>query len=146
MAVLAPGDYSAVSLNMTFSDEDTERTVTLQTMEDSILEPTAESFFVRLMVPADQIGLALGRDTATVSITDDDSTLCKICHQVSVNEHVSLLIAIAVHVSVSTFTVQEPSGFANVTFEREGEISDRISVVISTLSGTAQGTQVVREV
>lgn len=60
-------------MNLTFSSGLSERTVTIQTVEDSILEPNAESFFVRLIVPADQIGLGLGTDTATVSITDDDS-------------------------------------------------------------------------
>ena len=124
---------------MTFSAEDTERTVTLQTVGDTIVETIAENFFVHLMVPADQIGLMLGRDTANVFITDDDSKYCKIGNQASLNRHVALLIAIAVQVSASTFTVDERSGVVNVTFERDGEISDRISVVISTLSGTAEG-------
>ena len=139
MAISAPSDYSAASLNVTFSAEDTERTVTLQTMADDILEPTAEDFFVYLTLPADQNGFALGRDTATVSITDDDSKLCKISNWASVEKYVSLLLAVTIRVSARTFTVHEPSGFVNVTFEREGEISDRISVVISTLSGTAEG-------
>ena len=140
MLVSAPSDYSAASLNVTFSGGDTERTVTLRTMEDAVLESMSENFFVRLMVPADQIGVALGRDTATILITDDDSKFCEISNQTSVGEHVSLHLAVAVRVSDSILSVHESSGFANITFEREGEISDRISVVISTLSATAQGT------
>lgn len=60
-------------MNVTFSAGLSEMTVTIQTVEDTILEPMPESFLVRLTVPADQIGLALGTDTATISITDDDS-------------------------------------------------------------------------
>ena len=126
-------------MNVTFSAELSERTVTLQTVEDAVLEPMAEIFFVRLMVPADQLGLALGTDTATVSITDDDSKFSKTSDQAVVDGCVCLL-AIAVRLSASTFMVDESSGVVNVTFEREGEISDRVGILISTASGTAEGT------
>lgn len=85
MAVSAPRDYSALSMNVTFSAEVSERTVTIQTMEDAILERTAKSFFVHLIAPADQFGLVLGQDTATITITDDDSRFCNNIYHVSVH-------------------------------------------------------------
>ena len=130
---------------MTFSAEDSEIIVTLQTEEDAVLETTTEHFVVHLMVSADQIGLTLGRDTANVYITDNNSQYHKIKYQTSLDAYICIIVAIAVRVSANTFTVDEQSGVVNVTFERDGEISDRISVIISTVSGTAEGTGVVTE-
>lgn len=66
----------------------------------------------------------------------------KISNEASLDGHVCLLPAIAVQLSASTFTADESSGVVNVTFEREGEISDGVSVIISTASDTAEGTYV----
>ena len=66
---------------MTFSAEDSEIIVTLQTGEDAVLETTTEHFVVHLMVSADQMGLTLGRDTANVYITDNNSQYHKIKYQ-----------------------------------------------------------------
>ena len=65
--------------------------------------------------------------------------------KILLDECICIIVAIAVRVSANTFTVDEQSGVVNVTFERDGEISDRISVIISTVSGTAEGTGVVTE-
>ena len=65
--------------------------------------------------------------------------------KILLDECICIIVAIAVRVSPNTFTVDEQSGVVNVTFERDGEISDRISVIISTVSGTAEGTGVVTE-
>ena len=51
----------------------TQSSVAIPIVEDSVLE-TSESFSVRVTVPASQAGLVLlGTDTATISISDDDS-------------------------------------------------------------------------
>ena len=69
----APSDYSAVSQEVEFPAGTTQRGVAIPIMEDSVLE-AMESFSVRVTVPASHAGLVLlDRDTATVSITDDDS-------------------------------------------------------------------------
>ena len=69
----APSDYSAVSQEVVFSAGTRQRTVNISIIEDSVLEDV-EFFYVRVKVPASHAGVVLlGTDTATISITDDDS-------------------------------------------------------------------------
>ena len=66
-------DYSAVSQEVVFPAGTTQRSVNIYIIEDSVLE-AVEFFYVEVAVPASYAGVVLlDTDTATVSITDDDS-------------------------------------------------------------------------
>ena len=77
MTFSAPGDYEAISYNVTFPAGLNENTVTINLPDDNVLEPT-ETFLVQLHLPPEQVGTVLGMDTALISILDNDS---EIIHQ-----------------------------------------------------------------
>ena len=69
----APSDYVAVDENITFSSNDSHYSLTLQIVDNMVVEDT-ESFEVSLSLPSNQRGVQLGTDaSATVTISDDDS-------------------------------------------------------------------------
>lgn len=64
-------DYNALSnLTLTFAPGETQKTITVQTVDDSEAEPT-ETFLVTLTAP---INAAISRPQATGTINDNDST------------------------------------------------------------------------
>ena len=66
----APGDYSVVSQSVTFGPADTLLNVTVPINDDSIYE--LDEMFTAVLTTTDP-GVVLFDDTATVTITDDDS-------------------------------------------------------------------------
>ena len=70
---LALSDYLAVSQEVVFPAGTTHRSVNIFIIEDSVVEGV-ELFYVAVTVPASHSGVVLlGTDTATISISDDDS-------------------------------------------------------------------------
>ena len=67
----ADDDYTSASGTLTFTPSDTTRTISVPTVEDTIREED-ETFSVTLSNPA---GATLADDTATGTITDDDTQL-----------------------------------------------------------------------
>ena len=65
-------DYDRLSNNVTLSDTTTEQCVSLDIVDDSVLEDI-ESLTVSLSLPVKQDSVSLSPPTATVFITDDDS-------------------------------------------------------------------------
>ena len=64
-------DYTTSSLTVTFQAEETSQVVMVPILFDNLLEGE-EQFTAQLSRPADQHGVVLGTNTATVEITDDD--------------------------------------------------------------------------
>ena len=62
---------------MTFQPTETSQIVMVPILSDTRLEGV-EQFTAVLSLPAGQVGVTLGADTATVEITDDD---CKLVAQ-----------------------------------------------------------------
>ena len=72
-----------MSQEVVFPAGTTQSSVAIPIVEDGVLEAT-ESFSVRVTVPASQAGLVLlGTDTATISISDDDSEWPRGCETLS---------------------------------------------------------------
>jgi hypothetical protein len=65
----APSDYVATSGTLTFNPGETTKTIVVQVVGDTVLEPD-ESFVVRL---SDPVGATLSNDTATGVIVNDDT-------------------------------------------------------------------------
>ena len=59
---------------MTFQPTETSQIVMVPILNDNRLEGV-EQFTAMLTLPAGQVGVTLGADTATVEITDDDCKL-----------------------------------------------------------------------
>ena len=98
--VLAVLDYTETDIAITLEPSDDETTVTIPIMNDDVQEPQ-ESFLVRLM--ALQTRVQLTQDSATVTITDDDSkyTLCLHCE---CYRNVSCCMALSYHPTVFLFS------------------------------------------
>ena len=71
---LAPGDYTSVSMRLTFQPGVDRLTVPVQTTQDVIAE-AIEMFRGRLMLPVGQPRVSLGVSEAIATITDDDGML-----------------------------------------------------------------------
>ena len=69
-------DYRQTSNTLTFAPGETSKTVTIRFCPDDQTEPD-ETFTVTLSNP---VGATLGTDTATGTITDDDSPTQPVCH------------------------------------------------------------------
>ena len=67
----APGDFTAASGTVTFAAGETTRTVTVQTVDDSVIEPT-ETF--RLTLSGQSSGLVPGTMSGTGTINDNDAS------------------------------------------------------------------------
>ena len=65
-------DYDRISNNVTLSDTTTQQCVSLDIVDDSVLEDI-ESLTVSLSLPVKQDSVSLSPPTATIFITDDDS-------------------------------------------------------------------------
>jgi hypothetical protein len=66
---VAPGDYTATSGALTFLVGDTSKTVSVATIDDTIVEPT-ENFTMSLSAPSG--GATIGTGTASATINDND--------------------------------------------------------------------------
>ena len=73
-------DYTTTSQTVTFQPTDFLMIVMVPILSDNHLEGE-EQFTAMLSLPAGQVGVMLGADTATVEITDND---CKYFFSVSV--------------------------------------------------------------
>lgn len=114
---LQGSDFIGKSDTLTFLAGETQKTINIPIINDSLIEGT-ESFFVTLSEPG--IGVALGTNiTATVDISDDDSPNATI----GFNQ--------------SSFDVDEGAGFANLTVTRSGGLGVQATVNYSTGNGTA---------
>ena len=72
-SIPAPSDYSALSQEVVFPANTTQRRVAILIVEDNVLEAT-EFFSVRVTVLPSYTGVVLlDTDVALISITDDDS-------------------------------------------------------------------------
>jgi hypothetical protein len=72
----APGDYASDSQIFTFSETDTEFSLTIAISDDDILEET-EQFFVRAgLLSADAGTVTIDPDQSVVTIEDGDSKYC----------------------------------------------------------------------
>ena len=72
-SIPAPSDYSALSQEVVFPANTTQRRVAILIVEDNVLEAT-EFFSVRVTVLPSYSGVVLlDTDVALISITDDDS-------------------------------------------------------------------------
>ena len=69
----ALSDYSSISQEVVFPAGTIQRSVNISITDDIVLE-AIESFYVEVIVQASHAGMVLlGRGTAIISITDDDS-------------------------------------------------------------------------
>ncbi len=110
-------DYVGTNGVLTFADNQTNATITIQVLNDGAVEGN-ENFFVQLSSPS---GATLGQSDATVTIVDDDSPGI-------------------FDFSQSLFTVNENGGTATITVSRHGGSIGTVSIVYST--GNAGGAAV----
>lgn len=110
-------DYTGASGVLTFSAGQTQKTITVQILNDNLIEST-ESFSIVLSNPSD--GASVGTaSAATVDIADDDSPNATIGF------------------SASGYSVDEGAGFANLTVQRSGGLGISATVNFATANGTA---------
>ena len=64
-------DYLAASGQLTFGPFETSKTITIQLLNDNVLEPR-ESFSITLTNPTNSADIEVGRDRATVNVFDED--------------------------------------------------------------------------
>ena len=76
MRSVAGEDYTTTSVIVIFQATETSQTVMVPILGDNTLEGV-EQFTVRLFLPADQRGVVLGSDTATVEITHSTAPCIK---------------------------------------------------------------------
>ena len=69
---VAPDDYCAIDMNLTFSSLVTTHTTEIEIIDDSFLE-TNEDFFVRLEIVSSEVPVSILRNQARIVITSDDS-------------------------------------------------------------------------
>ena len=69
-----PGDYTSTSGTLTFAAGDTEKTITVATVNDTVDEADGETFTVKLSSPVNAT-LASDGTTATGTINDNDATV-----------------------------------------------------------------------
>ncbi len=109
----AGSDYTAVTQTVTFASGETNKTVTVNIVNDTVVEST-ETFTVSLSSPVNAV---VGLNTPlTVTITDDDT-----------------LVAL----TSATASVLESATNAVLTVVRTGVISGSSSVDYATIAGTA---------
>ena len=71
MHSVAGEDYTTTSVTVTFEAAETSQIVMVPISSDNVREGV-EQFTAQLSLPADQNGVVLDVNTATVEITDDD--------------------------------------------------------------------------
>ena len=69
----APSDYVTVDKNITFSSNDSQYSLQLQIVDNTVVE-NDETFVISLSFPSNQQVVQLGADdSASIKIVDDDS-------------------------------------------------------------------------
>ncbi|MGI8819956.1 MAG: Calx-beta domain-containing protein [Chthoniobacterales bacterium] len=111
-------DYVGTSGTLTFGPGETQKTITVQILDDNLIEST-ENFFISLSNPGPGAGLGAA-STATVDIADDDSPTASIGF------------------SAASYNVDEGAGFANLTVTRSGGLGVSATVNYTTTDGTAR--------
>jgi hypothetical protein len=121
----AGADFVSASGTVTFGPGETRRTITVQILDDNLIEST-ENFSVVLSNPGP--GASLGTaSSATIDIADDDSPTASIGF------------------SAPSYDVDEGAGFANLTVTRSGGLGVSATVNFETSDGTAKaGVHYVR--
>lgn len=110
-------DYVGASGTITFGPGETQRRITIQILDDNLIEST-ENFSVILSNPGD--GASLGAaSVATVDISDDDSPNASIGFK------------------SPTYNVDEGAGFANLIVTRSGGLGVSATVNYATANGSA---------
>jgi GrpB-like predicted nucleotidyltransferase (UPF0157 family) len=111
----APGDYTAISGDLTFAPGETSKDFTVPIVNDSVFEAT-ESFSVALSLPGNS---TLGtQSTATVTITDNDP-------------------APTVQFSPVSYAIGEGNGPVILTVTKTGSTAVNATVHFATSDGTA---------
>jgi hypothetical protein len=111
-------DYVGTSGTLTFGPGETQRTITVQILNDGLIEST-ENFSVILSNPGPGASIGVA-STATIDISDDD------------NPNASIGFAAA------SFDVDEGAGFANLTVRRSGGLGVSATVNYATSDDTAE--------
>ncbi|MFN2623250.1 MAG: Calx-beta domain-containing protein [Chthoniobacterales bacterium] len=113
-------DYTFKTGTVSFGPGETFKQIQIQILNDTLLE-NAERFFVDLSAPSGAtLNTDPAKDTATVSIADDDSG------------------ASTFQFSSATYSVNEADGSVSVTVVRSGGLQLTASVNYATSNGTAQ--------
>ncbi|MBA3708345.1 MAG: hypothetical protein H0W83_05965, partial [Planctomycetes bacterium] len=111
----AGSDYTAFSGQVvSFLDGENQKDITVQTLQDTLVEPT-EAFTLILSNPSPSVALGTA---ATVNIQDDD---------------------VGFTFNAPSYTINENGGMLNVSVNRSGLSNSPVSVVWSTVDGTANG-------
>ena len=92
----APGDYLRTNeAELTFGPTTDRIVYQIPIVRDDVLE-AEENFAVQLSLPTTESGVVLGRASATVVVTDDNSK-CMSLHQLTMNCMCAIANAIGVH-------------------------------------------------
>ncbi|MBA3961034.1 MAG: hypothetical protein H0X40_03925 [Chthoniobacterales bacterium] len=110
-------DYTTKSGTLTFNAGETQKTISVPIINDSLIEST-ESFLVVLSNPGSG-AMLVGSTTATVDISDDDSPTATI----GFNQ--------------DSYDVDEGAGFATLTITRSGGLGVKATVTYATSDGSA---------
>jgi azurin len=103
-------DYTLANGTLTFAAGITDRTITIPTVADALLESN-ETIVLKLVNPsAGTVGVP---DTTTVTIVDNS----------------------VIQFSAATYTVNENAGSATITLERTGNIAASVVAMVSTVAG-----------
>lgn len=112
-------DYnSSGTQTLVFAAGETQKTVRITLRADTQIDPL-ETFYLNLFEPSTQSGVSFAHSRATATIVDNDTLLAT-----------PLL-------SVSGATVDEAAGVANFVLTLNGRSNSEISMLVSTLGGTA---------
>ena len=108
-------DYTGVTNTLTFATNVVTQVITIPILNDTAVEST-EFFTLQLYTPGGEASLAGTNSAATITITDDDSTL---------------------QFSTATASVVESAGSITLTVVRAGTLNSVVTVPFGTTNGTA---------
>ena len=116
-----PGDYTTASGTLTFAAGDTEKTVTVSTVNDAVVEAGGETFTLKLSSPVNAtLSGGASEQTATGTINDND--------------------ALDLTVELSADEIAEAGGQSTVTVRTGGVTYADDQTITLELSGTATET------
>lgn len=119
-SAVAGQDYTAQTGTIVFANGETQKQIAIAITNDTLLE-NAENFFVDLSNPQNASLKTDGSNTATVTITDDDSGPSTI------------------RFSSATYSVNEGAGSVTLTVVRSGGVQLAAGAAYSTTDGSAHG-------
>jgi Ca2+-binding RTX toxin-like protein len=114
----AGSDYNSNPITVNFASGETSKTVTIPIANDTLVEPT-ETFNLTLTNPTGGASIDSTKNTAIVSILDDDVQLSFSGANYSVNEN--------------------GTAISNITVTRSGRSTGAVSATLSFTDGTAKG-------